>query len=171
MRRNRAYFEHAAAKLRGFPCVVDVRTNALTGSIILRYTGTLQQITWIGRRREIFLLTTRDRRDRTPDSAASAGRSLRAAEIRKTWAARGPYSNSPVQNLQNAVVAQRTLQRPWLALTLAALGVYQLWRADPVSTGLNILYALLDRILSGGNPPGWGAAPGLAHFPGSPTTA
>jgi hypothetical protein len=104
----------------------------MAGSIIIEYTGSFDQISWLGRRHGLFRI-----------AGLSAPQSTRVRTLPRGWQARGPYASCPIENLRNAVTATR-LQRPWLALTLGGLGAYQLWRSDPLVTALNILFRLLN---------------------------
>lgn len=132
MRGNPRYFTLACARLRTIPSLRNVRVSRITGSIVLEYTGSFEQIAWIGRRHRLFLI-----------EALPARQAARPRQVPRHWVRRGPYSGSPIENLRNAATATR-LQRPWLALTLGGLGAYQLWRADPLATVLNVLFVLLN---------------------------
>ncbi len=131
MRGDASYFDCASGRLSSVRSLKSVRTTCKAASIVIEYTGSFEQISWLGRRHGLFRVS-----DLPPPQ------STLPQPLPRDWQVRGPYSDSAIENLRNTVTAAR-LQRPWLALTLGGLGTYQLWRADPLSTALNILFMLL----------------------------
>lgn len=132
MRGCATYFAFASARLNSVRSLRSVRASSMAASIIIEYTGSFEQISWLGRRHGLFQV-----------AYLPAPQSTQVQPVPKSWQVRGPYADRPMENLRNAVTATR-LQRPWLALTLGGLGAYQLWRANPLVAILNVLFRLLN---------------------------
>jgi hypothetical protein len=153
MRGDADYFERACAKLSTVQSLRNVRTSSISGSIVFEYAGSFEQISWLGRRHRLFRV-----------EALTPPRKVGTQTLPRHWLVRGPYSGSPMENLHNAITAAR-LEHPLLAATLGGLGAYQLWRADPLATALNMLFVLVN-----GGPHAGGTkeeASGLAAFGGA----
>lgn len=156
-KRDRAYFDQAAERLRAQPSIRAVRVSPRTGSIMIEHDGHARNVARLARELEVFDL---------PEAAAAqmlaarlAGRvvgveptsliSASLAGMGMYQAIRGNLLGSGAEHIWHAYAAARTLGSIRLATVMVLLGALQISRGRLLNPAASLFfYALMVRAMN-----------------------
>ena len=157
-KRNEAeFFQSVVQVLCKHPHLEEVSADPLTGSVIIRHSGSLQPILASAAEHRLFEVGPREPRSSLSAGAKTQGESpglldvlgALLAGLGLVQVARGQPTGSAAENLWNAYGAQRMLDSPQLATVFAGLGAYQILRGQLLGSASSLFfYALLTRQLA-----------------------
>lgn len=151
-RGDRAFFQRVEARLGEAGFVRAVRGNAATGSLLLWHDGALGDLVAYARANGLFDLrpdvprSPRPLPRRTGMAAEPPRPSLRMltaaglAGLGVAQIARGRIVGPATESFWNAHRARTALGRPWLAATLAALGMYRAATGPALGSAVSLLF-------------------------------
>lgn len=147
-RGDAGYFARVAERLQGQADIVMLRTNAVTGSVLILHRSRPEAIAALARKDGLF--------DLAPGSVGRAGRGPRLSRGKALpWlggaaavfgavgmyqAVRGRLGSNAVETLWNAYNARSELKRPWLAALLAGMTAYNIAGRRVLPSAPSLLY-------------------------------
>lgn len=151
-----SFFHHIVQALSKLPSIAELSAIPLTGSIIIRHSGSAQAIAAAATEQGLFEIGPEE-----PKKApAPSSRRRPYAGLRGTAAtglsglalfqvARGQLTGNAAENFWNAYGAQRILGRPEIAAGFVLLGVAQVLRGQLLGSASSLfLYSLITRQLA-----------------------
>lgn len=151
-----SFFHHILQALSKLPSVAELSATPLTGSIIVRHSGSAQAIAAAATEQGLFEIGPEE-----PKKApAPSSRRQPYAGLRGTAAtglsglalfqvARGQLTGNAAENFWNAYGAQRILGRPDIAAGFMLLGIAQVLRGQLLGSASSLFfYSLITRQLA-----------------------
>jgi hypothetical protein len=147
-----SFFQGIVHALSECPDVKEIDATPLTGSILIRHSGSAQAITAAATERKLFEVG--NQLDKAaPDPLASSGPLGAAATglagLAVFQVARGQAIGNAAENFWNAYGAQRILGRSEIAAGFAMVGMFQLLRGELLGSASSLFfYSLIARQLA-----------------------
>ena len=149
-----SFFHRVVQALSKVPGIEELDAIPLTGSIIIRHSGSAQAVAAAATEQGLFEVALEDpnRASSTAqrphsgalDTAATSLNGLALLQI-----ARGQVTGNAAENFWNAYGAQRILDRPGLAAGFVLLGIVQVLRGQLLGSASSLLfYSLITQQLA-----------------------
>ena len=147
-----SFFQRVVQALSECPEIEEVYATPLTGSILVRHSGSVQAITAAAAERKFFEVGDRPEKARQVPPASSSPLDAAAtglAGLAVFQIARGQVIGHAAENFWNAYGAQRILGRNEIAAGFALFGVFQLLRGELLGSASSLFfYSLIARKLA-----------------------
>lgn len=154
-----SFFHHIVQTLSKIPSIAELSAIPLTGSIIIRHSGSAHAIAAAATEQGLFEIGPEEPKKAPAPSSRSSRRGPYAG-LRGTAAtglsglalfqvARGQLTGNAAENFWNAYGAQRILGRPEIAAGFVLLGIAQMLRGQLLGSASSLFfYSLITRQLA-----------------------
>ena len=147
-----SFFQGIVHALSECPDVNEIDATPLTGSVLIRHSGSAQAITAAAAERKIFEVGNEPEKAREGAPASSGPLDAAATGLGGLalfQLARGHAIGNAAENFWNAYGAQRILGRNEIAAGFALLGMFQLLRGELLGSASSLFfYSLVARQLA-----------------------
>lgn len=151
-----SFFHHIVQALSKLPSIAELSAIPLTGSIIIRHSGSAQAIAAAATEQGLFEIGPEEpKKAPAPSSRRRSHAGLRGTAatglsgLALFQVARGQLTGNAAENFWNAYGAQRILGRPEIAAGFVLLGVAQVLRGQLLGSASSLFfYSLITRQLA-----------------------
>lgn len=150
-----SFFHHIVQALSKLPSIAELSAIPLTGSIIIRHSGSAQAITAAATEQGLFEIGEEPKKAPAPSSRRRHHAGLRGTAatglsgLALFQVARGRLTGNAAENFWNAYGAQRILGRPEIAAGFVLLGIAQVLRGQLLGSASSLFfYSLITRQLA-----------------------
>jgi hypothetical protein len=147
-----SFFQRIVQALSQRPQIEEISATPLTGSILIRHSGSAQAIVSAAAEQMLFELGDPTKRPQGTPPASSGPLDTAAtglAGLALLQVARGQIIGNATENFWNAYGSQRILGRSEIAATFVLLGIFQVLRGELFGSASSLLfYSLVARQLA-----------------------
>lgn len=151
-----SFFHHMVQALSKLPSIAELSAVPLTGSIIIRHSGSAQAIAAAATEQGLFEIGPEEpKKAPSPSSRRRPHAGLRGTAatglsgLALFQVARGRLTGNAAENFWNAYGAQRILGRPEIAAGFVLLGIAQVLRGQLLGSASSLFfYSLITRQLA-----------------------
>lgn len=151
-----SFFHHIVQALSKLPSIAELSAIPLTGSIIIRHSGSAQAIAAAATEQGLFEIGPEEPKKapapssrRRPDAGLRGTAATGLSGLALFQVARGRLTGNAAENFWNAYGAQRILGRPEIAAGFVLLGIAQVLRGQLLGSASSLFfYSLITRQLA-----------------------